>query len=106
MQNFTWEASEKKLARRVFNTALQNELAEIMASYKARAAEAKEPDDLWAMESYLRQTRNELDKKYDFRYSQLCRVFGCLLREKRITELQLAGLADDKLAAIRRIGSF
>jgi hypothetical protein len=39
--------------------------------------------------------------KYDYRYSQLVFVLGILLREKRITEDELAGLAKEKLMMIR-----
>lgn len=100
MPGATWKDSEKKIARRVFEAALQAELAEIMAKLKARAASAKEPDDMWAIQAYLAHAQREIDSKYDYRYSQLELVFGRLLRENRIEEQDLNGLADDKLAKI------
>ena len=41
MSDGTWKTSEKKIARRVFDAALQSELAEIMARFKLRAASIK-----------------------------------------------------------------
>jgi hypothetical protein len=102
---FNWSDSEKKLARRVFEAALAAELAEVIADFKARAASAAEPDDLWTIEEHLRRKRLEIDRKYDYRYSQLILVFGHLLREGRIEEAQLAGLAEEKLGEIRRVAS-
>lgn len=101
----TWSASEKKVARRVFEAALQRELAEVMTEFQARAARAKRPVDMWSVQEYLARTRHEIDAKYDFRYSQLELVFGMLLREKRIGEEDLQGLAEDKLARMRRFAS-
>lgn len=100
MLDFKWSASEKKIARRVFDEALTVELAEVMADFKARAAAAAEPMDMWNVQEYLFRKRGEIDEKYDFRYSQLPFVFGRLLREGRIREEQLAGLAEDKLEFI------
>lgn len=105
MYELKWSESEKKLARRVFEAALRVELAEVMAEFKARAAAAKEADDLWSIQEYLHRRRREIDEKYDFRYSQLIPVFGRLLREGRLQEAQLAGLPAEKLSYIRRMAS-
>jgi hypothetical protein len=100
-----WTASEKKIARRVFDAAVQRELAEIMAELKARAAAATSPAEMWAIEDYLRSVRHELDRKYDYRYSQLPIVFGLLLREARIAPSDLEGLAEDKIAGMLQIAA-
>jgi hypothetical protein len=105
MVDLKWSESEKKIARRVFEAALKAELAEVMAEFKARAVAATEPDDMWSIEESLRSRRYEIDKKYDYRYSQLLVVFGRLLHERRIQETQLAGLSEEKLLYIRRIAS-
>jgi hypothetical protein len=105
MPGETWTDGEKKVARRVFEAALHRDLAEVMAEFKSRAASAKEPEDMWAVEEYLAKARRDIDRKYDYRYSQLDLVFGRLLREKRIEELELKGLAEEKLAYIRRVAS-
>lgn len=103
MSQENWKDSERKIARRVFDAALHAELAELMAEFKARAANAKEPDDMWEIQTYLFRAQREIETKYDYRYSQLEFVFGRLLREKRIAEQDLNGLADEKLAVIRRV---
>ena len=105
MHNLKWSGSEKKIARSVFEVALQQELAEIMTMFKDKAARATEPDDIWAVENWLSRQRREIDTQYDFRYSQIIFVFGRLLRENRITEEQLAGLGDDKLSFIKHVAS-
>ena len=105
MHDLEWSEAEKKIARRVFEAALHQELGEVMAKFKDKAAHAKEPDDMWAVENWLSQQRRGIEAKYDFRYSQLVVVFGKLLRESRVTEEQLAGLGEDKLSYIERIAT-
>jgi hypothetical protein len=100
-----WSDREKKIARRVFEAALTAELAEVMADFKAKAAAASEPDNMWSIQEHLFRARREIDQKYDYRYSQLLLVFGRLVREGRVQEADLAGLSEDKLAVIRRITS-
>lgn len=70
-----------------------------------RAKNAKTPQDMWAIQAYLARSQRDIEAKYDYRYSQLVMVFGRLLREKRIEEPQLSGLAEEKLACIRAIAS-
>lgn len=105
MHDFVWSESEKKVARRVFRAALDAELAQLIADFKTRAAAVTVPDDLWSIQQHLYRARGEIDIKYDYRYSQLPLVFGRLLRESRIQESDLAGLADDKIAFMRRVAS-
>lgn len=105
MQHSTWTEAEKKIARRVFNAALQRELVQVMAEFKRRAASASDPDDMWSVQEYLADARLQIDTKYDFRYSQLLIVFGRLLRENRIEEGDLAGLSDEKLGYVRSVAS-
>ena len=100
-----WTTSEKKIARRVFERALGAELAEVMNTFKTMAASAALPDDMWSAEAFLANARRSIDRKYDYRYSQLLLVFGQLLREGRITEEELSGLSDDKVQAITRVAT-
>ncbi len=100
-----WSDSEKRIARRAFESALQRELSDIMAEFKRLASAAKEPDDMWSVEQFLATARREVDSKYDYRYSQLQYVFGRLLREGRVAESDLQGLSEDKLSTIRRVAS-
>jgi hypothetical protein len=105
MHYLKWSEREKKLARLVFEPALQQELGEVMAEFKEKAICAEAPEDMWAVEVWLAHRRRDIDTKYDFRYSQLIIVFGKLLREGRITKQQLEGLAQDKLSYMERIAT-
>jgi hypothetical protein len=58
------------------------------------------------LEHYLTERRREIERKYDYRYSQLDLVFGRLLRERWIDEEDLRGLGEDKLEAIRSYAQF
>ena len=101
-----WSRSEKAIAHKAFDAALDRELQEVIREAKQKADQIKEPADLWDLEHYLTQRRKEIDRKYDYRYSQLDLVFGRLLREKWIDEEDLRGLGEDKLRAIRSCAKF
>jgi hypothetical protein len=77
-----------------------------MQETKQMANQIKEPADLWDLEHHLTQRRKEIDRKYDYRYSQLTQVFGRLLYEKRLREEELRGLQEDKLKLIRSFARF
>jgi hypothetical protein len=102
----TWSKLEKAIARKAFDAALERELQEVIREAKQKAGQIKEPADLWDLEHYLTERRKEIDRKYDYRYSQLDLVFGRLLREKWIDEEDLRGLGEDKLRAIRSYAKF
>ena len=70
------------------------------------ASQINEPADLWELEHYLTQRRKEINRKYDYRYSQLTHVFGRLLHERRLSEEELHGLREDKLKSIRSFAEF
>jgi hypothetical protein len=101
-----WSRSEKAVARKAFDAALERELQEVIQEAKRKAGQIKEPADLWDLEHYLTERRKEIDRKYDYRYSQLDLVFGRLLRERWIHEEELRGLGEDKLRGIRSYAKF
>ena len=101
-----WSKSEKTIARTVFDDALKGELQDVMQQAKQMANQIKDPADVWGLEHYLTERRKEIDRKYDYRYSQLPRVFGRLLCEGRVSEEELRGLRDDKLKSIRSLAEF
>ena len=102
----TWSKSERAIARTAFDVALERELQEVMQQAKEMANQIAEPSDLWELEHYLTERRKEINRKYDYRYSQLTDVFGRLLYEKRLSEQELSGLREDKLKAIRSFAEF
>ncbi|HOE42776.1 MAG TPA: hypothetical protein PLB25_14270 [Rhodoferax sp.] len=105
MSDMVWSATEKKVARRVFDAALQRELADIMADFKTRAAQASTPDDLWAIKAHLVRVQHDIDSKYDYRYSTLEFVLGRLLFEQRVQLQDLTGMKAERIAKICRIAS-
>jgi hypothetical protein len=102
----TWSKSEKAIARTAFDAALGRELQEVIQEAKRMASQIQQSSDLWDLEHYLTQRRKEIDRKYDYRYSQLTQVFGRLLYEKRLGEEELGGLRENKLKSIRSFAKF
>jgi hypothetical protein len=100
IRRLKWSDTEKVIARKAFEHALQKELHEVIQKAKQMAATIEQPSDLWELESFLTKRRNEIDHKYDYRYSVLPEVFANLVREGRIYEVELHGLAEEKLGYI------
>jgi len=101
MQELNWSISEKAIARKAFNHALNAELQQLVREAQAKAAAIKEPFELWKLESWLHERRIEIDRKYDYRYSVLPIVLAELLKQGRIAESDLQGLAPEKIELIR-----
>ncbi len=101
-----WSKSERAIARKAFDHALNQELQEVIQQAKQMAAAIKQASDLWELEHHLTQRRKEIDRKYEYRASKLTFVFGTLLHEGRLTEEDLRGLREDKLEAIRSDADF
>ena len=102
MFDFKWSHAEKRLARELFERALQAELSETVAEFKARAAAVTSPEEMWDLRGFLANRQREIDEKYDYRYSQLLSVFSRLIREGRLREEEVAGLSEEKLSLIKR----
>ena len=49
MPDLKWSNAEKTLSRKLFEQALDSELAETLAEFKAKAAVAGKPEDMWAI---------------------------------------------------------
>jgi len=105
-QELIWSRSERTIARTAFDAALGRELHEVIQKTKQMANGIRQSADLWDLEHYLTRRRKEIDRKYDYRYSQLTQVFGRLLYEKRLREEELSGLREDKLKSIRSFARF
>ena len=101
-----WSRSEKAVARTAFDAALGRELHEVIQEAKKMASQIQQSSDLGDLELYLTQRRKEIDRKYDYRYSQLTQVFGRLSYEKRLRQEELRGLREDKLKPIRSFAKF
>jgi hypothetical protein len=101
VHDLKWSPSEKKVARRAFEAALETALAKVMTEFKRRAETATTPSEMWETENYLRQQRREIDETFDYRYSQLPFVFARLIHAGYLDENRLGGLSEEKLEIIR-----
>lgn len=106
MLDDTWTDSEKRVARAAYEAARLAELSDLLLQFKQRAAHANDIDEVWEIRDWLNARQREIENNYDFRHSQLIRVFGQLLAKGRIDIQALQGLSEGKLAAIKRIAEF
>ena len=97
-----WSKPEKQIARRAFDAAYQRECAEIESKLRKMVDVISEPQDIWRIHDFLTEQRDETDAKYDYRYSVLPSVFARLLKDGWISEADLEGLGEDKMAFINR----
>lgn len=101
-----WSQSEKKIARAAFDEALDVALAKIMTEFKAKANAVATASDIWDIEEYLREQRQDINELFDYRYSQLPLVFARLVREGYLDQARLAGLSEEKRQIVRSILSY
>jgi hypothetical protein len=106
VRDLKWSPAEKKIARRAYEAALESALAGTMAAFKARAAAAATPGEMWAVGDFLSRRRRDINETFDYRYSQLPWVFARLIGDGLLDEAQLAGLSEEKLEMIRATLSF
>ena len=102
MYELKWSHAEKLTARRAFDQALQNELRATIQEVKRRAAKIEVSSELWELESWLTQRRQDIDRRYDYRYSVLPFVLAHLLRDGHLKDSDLQGLGPEKIELIRR----
>jgi Photoprotection regulator fluorescence recovery protein len=102
VRDLKWSPAEKAIARKAFDRALGREFEAVILETKNKAAKIQEPSGLWELEQYLTQRRQEIDRKYDYRYSVLPLILANLLSGGRLNENELHGLGEDKLDYIHR----
>jgi len=102
MRDFQWSAAEKKVARAAFDLALSREMRSVRHEIEAMLGRSSDPGEVWRIHDYLSDRRQEIDYKYDYRYSVLITVFSRLVQEGWLTEEELDGLGPEKLEVIRR----
>ncbi len=101
IRHLKWSHTEKQIARKAFELALDREFRSVIRRAKDMAGQIEQSPDLWDLEHYLTESRKRIDRTYDYRYSVLTDVFGRLVREGRLSEDELQGLGEDKLQSIR-----
>lgn len=98
-----WTGAEKKIARAAYDMALERAQASILAEFKRRATAATTLSEMWEVEDYLKEQRRDLDRMFDYRYSQLIIVFAALIRRGHLDENLLSGLSAEKRQEIRHM---
>ena len=97
----TWTPVEKKTARRAFDKAFERHCARITAEARRMLENVTAASDIWRVQEYLSEHRKIVDGIYDYRYSHLLLVFSRLMRDGWVTEADLAGLQQEKIASIK-----
>ena len=106
VKDFTWSAREKKVARAAFDLALNREMESVRREVESMLAGSSDPREVWRIHEFLADKREEIDRKYDYRYSVLITVFARLVQEGWLSEGDLSGLSPEKLDAIKRVVEF
>ena len=96
-----WSKAEKQVARKAFEAAYERECRAIRAKLVQMLESHDDVHQIWRIHDYLSGERRKIDRKYDYRYSQLDLVFGILLRDGWLTEAELTGLRQDKIQRIK-----
>jgi hypothetical protein len=100
MQWEQWTKKEKEVCRRAFNLALDRECRALTEEVRRKASKIADVDDVWRLDDFISERREEIAEKYDYRYSVLIFVFARLMRDGWVTEEELEGLSDDKMTKI------
>jgi len=95
----SWSKSQKKHARELFDLALEREYKELIEEINTTKITSR--DEVWELRDRLNQKAKEMDRRYDYRYSQLIFVFADLLREGYLSLEELNVLGEEKLEEIR-----
>jgi len=97
----TWTAVEKKTARRAFDKAFERHCGAITAEVKRMLENATAPSDIWRVQEYLSEQRKTVDRIYRYSYSGLILIFSILMRDGWLTDADLDGLQQEKIARIK-----
>jgi hypothetical protein len=106
MNSMEWSKWEKDIARKAFKIAYDREQRAILENVRKMISEVSDIKELWRLQEYLTEKHNEMNEKYDYRYSILHFVFARLICEGWLKQDDLEGLAEEKLDEIRRISIF
>jgi hypothetical protein len=101
--NMSWSPTEKKIARAAFDRAYERECAGILREVNKMLADATDSQVVWKIEKHIEKRRRAMENRYDFRYSVLLMHFAGMIRDRVLTEEDLAGLSSEKMKVIRGI---
>ena len=106
MNDITWSKAEKKISRSAFDKAYQRECADLIKNLRVKTNDISAPDNLWRLHDFLTERRDEIDEKYDYRYSKLILVFARLIKDGWLDFNELKGLNLDKIERIKSLIDF
>ena len=106
MNDIKWTKAEKKVSRSAFDKAYERERAALIKNLRAKTNDISAPDDLWRLHDFLTERRDEIDEKYDYRYSKLILVFARLVKDGWLDFNDLKGLSLDKIERIKSLVNF
>ena len=106
MDDFKWSKTEKKISRSAFDKAYERECADIVKNLNAKVKKIKSPKELWRVHDFLTDKREDIDEKYDYRYSKLILVFARLTKDGWLDYKDLQGLAENKIGRIESLTTF
>ena len=95
-----WTKSQKVHARELFDLALEREYKALIEEINTTKVASR--DEVWELRDSLNRKAKEMDRKYDYRYSQLIFVFADLLREGYLSLEELNVLGEEKLSEIKK----
>jgi len=99
--NESWSKSKKKHARELFDLALEREYKVLIEEINTKKITSH--DEVWELRDRLNQKAKEMDRKYDYRYSQLIFVFAELVREGYLSFEELNILGKEKSDEIKKM---
>lgn len=102
--NKQWSPAEKKAAHRIFDLAVDNAQKDVLNRHSAKRINTI--DDLWEYEREIREWRKEIYNTFQFTYSTLAVCFGLCLRKGWLAESDLAGLCEERIDSILKVGRF
>jgi len=100
MQGELWLKSQRKYARELFDLAQEREYKALIE--EINALQITSPDDVWELRDRLNQKAKEMDRKYDYRYSQLILVIAQLVVEGYLSFEELRVLGEEKCSMIEK----
>ena len=98
---FRWSKTEKKIAKQAFDLAYERKCQKIIEQIKKR--KLSNDEDIWKLGDYIHKKQKEIDRKFDYRYSQLNLVFSVFIKENLLSIEDIAGLDEEKIDTINKI---
>ena len=106
VDDFKWSKTEKRISRSAFDKAYERECEDIVKNLNTKVKKIKSPEDLWRVHDFLTDKREDIDEKYDYRYSKLILVFARLIKDGWLDYKDLESLAENKIDPIESLINF